>query len=142
MNAFLAIDEAKQFAPSVTSVPSKAIIKQLANMIRKYNVGLILATQEPNSIDNTIMNNCSVKLSGVQSSSAAQGSIEKIFGGSNMEFSKLRTGEFYFHSSVEGKYIKLKTKFCLSYHPPSAPSIETVLEIARKSRKIVFPDET
>lgn len=47
-------DEAHEFAPKGMSKPSKSIIKEIAQEGRKYGVFLVLATQRPTLLDETV----------------------------------------------------------------------------------------
>ena len=47
-------DEAHEFAPKGISKPSKSIIKEIAQEGRKYGVFLVLATQRPTLLDETV----------------------------------------------------------------------------------------
>lgn len=47
-------DEAHNFAPKATESPTKSILKEIAQEGRKYGVFLILATQRPTLLDETI----------------------------------------------------------------------------------------
>lgn len=47
-------DEAHNFAPKAVETPSKAVLKEIAQEGRKYGVFLILATQRPTLLDETI----------------------------------------------------------------------------------------
>lgn len=50
----LATDEAHNFAPKAYDAPAKSIIKEIAQEGRKYGVFLILATQRPALLDETV----------------------------------------------------------------------------------------
>jgi len=50
----LATDEAHNFAPKAFDAPAKSIIKEIAQEGRKYGVFLILATQRPALLDETV----------------------------------------------------------------------------------------
>lgn len=50
----VATDEAHNFAPKAMDAPAKSIIKEIAQEGRKYGVFLILATQRPTLLDETV----------------------------------------------------------------------------------------
>ncbi len=50
----LCTDEAHNFAPQGLDTPSKGIFKEIAQEGRKYGVFLVLATQRPSLLDNTV----------------------------------------------------------------------------------------
>src|SRR5690606_18168861 len=55
-------DEAHNFAPKGYDCPSKAILKEISQEGRKYGVFLILATQRPTLLDETITAQLNTKL--------------------------------------------------------------------------------
>ncbi|SEG04243.1 hypothetical protein SAMN05660865_01612 [Caloramator fervidus] len=58
----LAFDESHNFAPKGYETPSKAIIKEIAQEGRKYGVFLILATQRPALLDETVTAQLNTKI--------------------------------------------------------------------------------
>jgi hypothetical protein len=58
----LVTDEAHNFAPKGYESPSKSIIKEIAQEGRKYGVFLILATQRPTLLDETVTAQLNTKL--------------------------------------------------------------------------------
>jgi DNA helicase HerA-like ATPase len=131
----LVIDEAKDFVPSGKSVPGKANVIRLAAQARKYGLGLLFATQEPKSIDHTIVSNCSTLLGGKMSSPAAIDALQQLLsdkGTRATDVGTLKRGTFYFGCAPQ-KPQKVATALCLSYHPSTPPSEAEVLETARRS---------
>lgn len=55
-------DEAHNFAPQGLEIPSKAIFREIAQEGRKYGVFLVLATQRPSLLDNTVTAQLNTKL--------------------------------------------------------------------------------
>ncbi len=130
------MDEAKDFVPSGKKVPGKENVQRLAAQARKYGLGLLFATQEPKSIEHSIVSNCSTLLGGKMSSPAAINALEQLLAdkGTNVsDVGKLRPGTFYFGTSTE-KPRKVSTSFCLSYHPSTPPTEAQVLELARATK--------
>lgn len=133
----LIIDEAKDFVPSGKSVPGRENILRLAAQARKYGLGLLFATQEPKSIDNKVVSNCSTLLAGKVSSPAAISALQELLadkGNPVGDVASLPRGTFYFGSASE-KPRKITTSLCLSWHPSTPPSEAEVLETARRSRQ-------
>jgi DNA helicase HerA-like ATPase len=131
----LVIDEARDYVPSGRAVPGKENVRRLAAQARKYGLGLLFATQEPKSIENSIVSNCSTLLGGKMSSPAAISALEQLLqdkGATATDVGKLTRGTFYFGSGPE-KPRKVSTSLCLSYHPSTPPSEAQVLELARGS---------
>ncbi len=131
----LIIDEAKDFVPSGKKVPGKENVVRLAAQARKYGLGLLFATQEPKSIEHTIVSNCSTLLGGKMNSPAAIDALQQLLadkGTHAKDVGSLKRGSFYFCSGPE-KPRKIATSLCLSYHPSTPPSERDVLETAKKS---------
>jgi hypothetical protein len=129
------MDEAKDFVPSGKAVPGKENVIRLAAQARKYGLGLLFATQEPKSIDHTIVSNCSTLLGGKMSSPAAIDALQQLIadkGGRANDVAALKRGTFYFGSGADKPH-KIATSLCLSYHPSSPPTETEILESARRS---------
>lgn len=132
----LVIDEAKDFVPSGKAVPGKENLLRLAAQARKYGLGLLFATQEPKSIDNKVVSNCSILLGGKVSSPAAISALQELLahkGTPATDVASLPRGTFYFGLRDE-KPRKVTTSLCLSWHPSAPPSETEVLDEAKKSR--------
>jgi DNA helicase HerA-like ATPase len=132
----LVIDEARDYVPAGRAVPGKENVRRLAAQARKYGLGLLFATQEPKSIENSIVSNCSTLLGGKMSSPAAIAGLEQLLsdkGANATDVAKLTRGTFYFGSGAD-KPRKIATSLCLSHHPSTPPSEAQVLELARRSR--------
>ncbi len=130
------LDEAKDFVPSLASVPGKDNVIRLVAQARKYGLGLLFATQAPKSIDHNIVANCSTLLVGRANSPAAIDTVQELLkdkGGNANDVAKLDRGMFYFATAPE-RPRKIGTSLCLSYHPSSPPSEAEVIEMARRSR--------
>jgi len=80
LGGLLVIDEAKEFIPSMVNTPCKQGIIRFVAQARKYGFGLVLATQEPKSVDHKIMGNCTTQLYGKQNSPAAVNVVEEMLG--------------------------------------------------------------
>jgi hypothetical protein len=136
IQGLLVIDEAKDFVPSTSSVASKESLLRLARQGRKYGLGLVIATQEPKSVDHGAVNNCKTRLFGRASSPAAIEAVRdqlRGLGADGSDVPKLARGELYFHTEGMNAVVKIRTRLCLSHHPSSPPSEEEVLELAAAS---------
>ncbi|MEW6237541.1 MAG: zonular occludens toxin domain-containing protein [Candidatus Omnitrophota bacterium] len=114
LQGLLAIDEAKDFAPSGKSTPCKESLIRLAAQARKYGLGLIFSTQTPKSIDHNIVANCSNQIYGQANSPAAIQTIEELIqqkGGYGQDVSKLGTRNFYVYSEKSRDVITVNTIF-------------------------------
>jgi len=131
------IDEAKDFVPSIRSVPCKDSLLRLTAQARKYGLGLIFATQSPKDLDHTIITNCTTHFYGKASSPNAIQVISdqiKIRGGSGTDIPKLNTGEFYVYTEKLNAPLRVNVPLCLSYHPPNPLNETEVIDRARNSR--------
>lgn len=129
------LDEAQNFAPSQTKTACKASAQSLAAQARKYGLGMILATQLPKGIDNGIVSNCTTQIYGRMSSPTTITAIKELMaakGGAQEDIGKLNSGEFYFSTSGISRPIKIKTPLCLSWHAPTPPTAEEVIQKARE----------
>ncbi|MDR1111682.1 MAG: DUF853 family protein [Deltaproteobacteria bacterium] len=135
----LVIDEAKDFVPSQNSTPPKTVIQRVANQARKFGYGLILASQAIKSLDSPTVNNCSSVFIGRQSSPSNIDACRTAWGISGVE--KLGNGQFMCISPSLGgmrdKPATIASAMCLSRHPSPAPSLEEIIEIARKSADMI-----
>ncbi|MDR1039036.1 MAG: DUF87 domain-containing protein [Deltaproteobacteria bacterium] len=144
VNGIIAIDEAKEFAPALKTVPCKEIIIKLASMVRKYGYGLILATQHVTGVDHKVFLNFGTKFVGNHSSHASIVSATEFLGAhGDLGLSHLKKGQFYAAGkSLNGngeRPAKVRTSLCLSCHPPNAPKPDKILEIARMSSALTAP---
>ena len=122
-------------------MPCKASILRLAAQARKYNLGLIFATQAPKSIDHNIIANCSTHYYGKASSPAAIDTIQeqiKSRGGSGHDIATLKTGCFYVYTEGLKAPVKVSIPLCLSYHPASPLDETEVLKRAVRSHGLLF----
>ncbi len=139
LQALLVIDEARDFVPSGKSVPGKDNIIRLVAQARKYGLGIVFATQAPKSIDHNVVANCSTQFFGRQNSPAAIETVKEQLtqrGASGNDVAKLPKGVFYVFTEGLSSAIKVATPLCLSHHPPSPPSEEEVLAMARQTREL------
>jgi hypothetical protein len=140
LRGMLIVDEAKDFIPSRKSLPSKISLQLLAAQARKYHLGLILATQNPREIENTVIGNCATHFYGKASSPNSIAVIQdqlRARGGSGDDIPTLKAGQFYCYNSEAGfsQPVKLQTPMCLSWHPQNPLDEEQILARAAASRQ-------
>ncbi|MGB6326560.1 MAG: ATP-binding protein, partial [Methylocella sp.] len=131
------IDEAQNFAPSGAGTACKASALSLAAQARKYGLGMMFATQTPKGVDNKIVSNCTTHLYGRMNAPATIDAIRDLMaakGGGADDIGKLSKGEFYFSTEGSLRPFKVRTSLCLSWHPPSPPTAEEVIQKARSKR--------
>jgi len=136
MKGLVAIDEAKDFAPATSNVASRQPLLRLAAQARKYGLGMIVATQEPKSIHNQVVSNCSTQIFGRTLAPAAQEAVLKMLsqlGAGPVPLANLKRGEFY--ASVVGSAPrKMATERGISHHPANPPSPDEVRALAKAHR--------
>jgi hypothetical protein len=130
------IDEAQTFIPSSSPALSKTSGTTLVAQARKYGLGMVVVTQAPRGIDNTVVSNCTTQFLGKQNAPATIEAAKEMIGGRPDDLGRLATGEFYFKTELSGKPVKAKvrTPICLSYHAANPPTPEEVVARARASR--------
>ncbi|MDR1085495.1 MAG: DUF853 family protein [Deltaproteobacteria bacterium] len=133
LSGLIVIDEAKDFAPSLSSPPSKPAFIRLASQFRKYGFGLVLATQEPRSVDNQITGNCSTQIFGHQKAPASINNSDKLLGLPGA-VGGLSQGRFYVKSGSL-KPVKIKASLSLSAHIGAAGQDE-IIDLAKKSEPL------
>lgn len=129
LGGLLVIDEAKDFIPSLKSTPCKDSIIRFAAQARKYGMGLILATQEPKSVDTKVISNCNTQFYGRQNSPATIEAAEALL--ERRGVARLNRGNFFLKSiELGGEPVRIIVPLCLSHHPASPLSGEEVLRLA------------
>lgn len=136
LRGLLVLDEAKDFVPSRHKTVCKDSLLRLAAQARKYGLGLIFASQEPQSIDHSIVASCATQLYGKAASLPA---IERVReqlkerGGHGQDIAQLGPGQFY--ASLDGSPtpIKIMTPLCLSWHPATPLTPDEVLARAARA---------
>ena len=139
LRGLLIVDEARDFIPSLVSIPSKVSLQLLASQARKYHLGLVLATQTPKEIENRIIGNCATHFYGRASSPAAIKTIQEQLqerGGNGQDIATLKAGQFYAYNSEANlaQPVRLTTPMCLTKHASPLDEGE-ILERAAKSRR-------
>lgn len=130
LRGLLVVDEAKDFVPSTTNVLCKESFRRLAAQARKYGLGLVFATQEPKSIDHSIISNSKTILFGKVNSPAAIATAQEQLrnrGGHGSDIARLDKGVFYVYSEGFSAPKKIKTALCLSHHPSTSLTEDDIL---------------
>ncbi len=138
LGGLVVIDEAKDFVPAGRSVASSQPILRLAAQLRKYRFGLLVATQEPKSIDNKVVANCSTQIFGRALAPATQDAVKAMMaqlGGAAPNIGSLQMGQFY--ASVPNSPLpqKIRSRWCLSHHGgPATPDEVRAMAAADRER--------
>jgi hypothetical protein len=139
LRGLLVIDEAKDFVPAQTRSECKESILRLGAQARKYGLGLIFATQHPKDIEHKLVGNCATHLYGLNNSPASIETLKQLMkqkGGNGDDISKLKVGQFYFHSAGMDNLppIKIKVPDCLSVKRGKPMEEAEILVKAKTSR--------
>jgi hypothetical protein len=135
LGGLFVIDEAKDFVPANRQTACSQSLIRGAAQFRKYGVGMIVATQEPRSVDHKIISNCSSQVIGRANSPAAIATAQELIkqkGGSGDDVSKLGAGQFYAFGEGFKTPMKIQGSWCLTSHPKNPPSADWVIERARR----------
>lgn len=134
LSGLLIMDEAQNFIPSQGMTTASKSTLALASQARKYGLGLIFATQAPKGMHGRVSGNASTQFIGKLNSPNQIDAAKEIAaskGSPIPDVGRLSTGTFY--TAVDGgRFTKVDTPLCLSYHPQSPPTEEEVVEIARR----------
>ncbi|MCV7226283.1 helicase HerA domain-containing protein [Mycolicibacterium komossense] len=137
LGGLLVMDEAQNFAPSGRQTASLRSTLALSSQARKYGLGLVFATQSPRGLHNNIPGNAATQFYGLLNSPAqiaVAKEMARVKGGLVPDISRLRAGSFYV-ALEGGRFHKITTPWCLSYHPQSPLTTEEVLELAQSPRR-------
>ncbi len=142
LRGLLVIDEAKDFVPSQGSTACKPSLMRLAAQARKYHLGLVLATQNPREIENTMIGNCSTHYYGKAGSPEAIKVVREqihLRGGSGDDVPALPKGTFYvFNADAKMQApVKVRLPMCLSHHPSNPLDEQEILRRAAESRRLL-----
>ncbi|MDR0354148.1 MAG: ATP-binding protein [Deltaproteobacteria bacterium] len=140
LSGLIVEDEAKVVAPNTQekAPASKKVIRKMAEQLRKYGYGLVLASQALKSLDSAILANCHTVVIGRMNAIADIDECKRHY---NIADAKsLGAGEFYIRAtgeseSSESPFRRIKTALCLSHHPSPSPSESDILRLARASRE-------
>lgn len=133
LGGLLVMDEAQNFAPSGRTTISLRSTLALSSQARKYGLGLVYATQHPKGLDNNIPGNAATQFYGLLNSATQINyakELARVKGGLVPDISRLRAGNFYLATEGEA-FHRLRSPWCLSYHPQSPPTTEEVLKLAQ-----------
>lgn len=133
LRGLMVMDEAQTLAPAKGFTACTRSTLALSSQARKYGLGLVFATQAPKGLHNQIPGNAVTQFYGLLNSPVqidAAKEMARAKGGLVPDISRLSAGNFYV--ATEGQaFHRIVAPWCLSYHPPSPPSAEDVLRLAR-----------
>jgi len=133
LGGLLVMDEAQIFVPAGATTPSSENTRTLIAQVRKYGLGLLLATQMPKGLHNSVPGNTASQFIGRLTAPTQMAAAEQMAQarGSRLDnLAKLDPGVFY--AATEGSpFNRVEAPLCLSHHR-DALNEEEVLERARR----------
>jgi hypothetical protein len=134
LGGLLVMDEAQNFVPSAGSNPSTGSTVELIRQIRKYGLGVVLASQAPRGINHQALGNTANQFIGRLTAPAQINAAETMAQSRNTVLENLGglpLGTFY--AAGEGTtFSKIQVPICLSHHTGPLQEDE-VVERARRS---------
>jgi len=134
LGGLLVMDEAQNFVPSGAATQSSEITRELIAQIRKYGLGVVLATQMPKGLHNSVPGNTANQFIGrlsVPAQVAAAAQMAQARGSTLDRLGKLEPGVFY--AATEGSsFSRVQAPLCLSHHREALRE-EEVLERAQRA---------
>lgn len=134
LGGLLVMDEAQNFVPSGRANPSTDSTIEIIRQIRKYGLGMVLASQAPKGIHHHALGNTANQFIGrltAQAQIDVARAMAQSRNSSASDFGILTRGEF--HAAKEGTgFSKIEVPICLSHH--AGPLVEDeVVERARRA---------
>ncbi|SHK09671.1 ATP-binding protein [Tepidibacter formicigenes] len=134
-------DEAHNFAPKGYDSPSKGIIKEIAQEGRKYGVFLILATQRPTLLDETVTAQLNTKFvfRTVRASDIATIKEETdISADEAKRLPYLRSGDTFISSAIIGRTIPVRIRMAKSTSPHTENPFDELSLFIEESKNKVY----
>ncbi|MCX8094949.1 MAG: ATP-binding protein [Caldisericia bacterium] len=121
---FVILDEAHNFAPkeSIYFIPSKRVLKIISQEGRKYGIFLILSTQRPSLLDDTILAQLSTKFILRTVRETDLDTIRKETDLTNIDIGRLpylKTGDAFVSSAIFQRSIPIRVRKTFTNPPPS-----------------------
>ncbi|WP_326835839.1 AAA family ATPase [Amycolatopsis rhabdoformis] len=134
LGGLLILDEAQDFVPSGASNPSTESTVDLIRQVRKYGLGIVLASQAPKGIHNQALGNTANQFIGRVTAAVQVEAVKAMATARNSaigEPGSLSRGSFY--AAGEGTpYVRIDVPLCLSHHVGPLTEDE-VVEHARRA---------
>ncbi|WP_155060494.1 helicase HerA domain-containing protein [Streptomyces blattellae] len=133
LGGLLVMDEAQNFVPSGASNPSTESTVDLIRQIRKYGLGIVLASQAPRGIHNQALGNTVNQFIGRVTAPAQINAVEAMAQSRNAVLDTLGgLPRGTFNAATEGTgYSKIEVPVCLSHHAQPLKEDE-IIERARR----------
>jgi DNA helicase HerA-like ATPase len=140
---FVIIDEAHNFAPkeSLYFIPSKRILKTISQEGRKYGIFLILSTQRPSLLDDTILAQLSTKFILRTVRETDLDTIRKETDLNSVDIGRLpylKTGDAFVSSAIFQRTIPIRVRKTFSNPPPSKNPFLELKEKKEDKKNFVY----
>ncbi len=140
---FVIIDEAHNFAPKETPylIPSKRILKTISQEGRKYGIFLILSTQRPSLLDDTILAQLSSKFIFRTVRETDLRTISNETDLSQIDLSRLpylKTGDAFISSAIYQRSIPIRIRKAYTIPPHTKNPFEELKEVSNLKKQIVI----
>lgn len=137
----LVTDEAHMLAPKGYDTPAKSIMKEIAQEGRKYGVFLVLATQRPSLLDETVTAQLNSKFI-FRTVRASDISIIKEETDLTAEEAKrlpyLCSGDAFFSSAIMGRTISIRIRAAMTESPHFRNPFDELKEVRRAGEQEVM----
>jgi DNA helicase HerA-like ATPase len=135
LGGLLVLDEAQSFVPAVGANPSTVSTIEIIRQIRKYGLGVVLASQAPKGIHNQALGNTTNQFIGRLTSPTQIAAAQNMAESRNPSLdnlSGLDAGKFY--AAGEGTaFTRIQAPWCLSHHAGPLREDEVVERAQRRS---------
>ncbi|OPJ55048.1 ATP-binding protein [Alkalithermobacter paradoxus] len=137
----IATDEAHNFAPKGYDSPSKSIIKEIAQEGRKYGVFLVLATQRPTLLDETITAQLNTKFVFRTVRASDIGTIKEetdISAEEGKRLPYLRSGDSFISSAILGRTIPVRIRMAKTTSPHTENPFEELQTFISQNKDKIY----
>ncbi|MEU4220880.1 helicase HerA domain-containing protein [Actinoplanes sp. NPDC026623] len=135
LGGLLVMDEAQNFVPSIGANPSTESTIEIIRQVRKYGLGVVLASQAPKGIHNQALGNATNQFIGRLTSPAQIAAAQHMAESRNASLDNLSgmsAGMFY--AAGEGTHFtRIQAPMCLSHHAQPLQENEVVERAHRQS---------
>lgn len=124
-------DEAHNFAPKAFDAPAKSIIKEIAQEGRKYGVFLMLATQRPTLLDETVTAQLNTKCIFRTVRASDIGTIKEETDLTAEEARRLpflRSGDTFISSAIFGRTVAIRIRMAKTTNPHTENPFDELVE--------------
>lgn len=140
---FVIIDEAHNFAPKESPylIPSKRVLKSISQEGRKYGIFLILSTQRPSLLDDTILAQLSSKFifRTVRETDLRTISNETDLSQNDIDrLPYLKTGDAFISSAIYQRSIPIRIRKAYSIPPHTKNPFEELKEITNIKKEAII----